>query len=179
MAQAKQKMDNGETAASVNHERRVHVACAVHCAGATCDWWLAKRCWSVSLMTNYRNFQTWRLISKTSIHNRIDSDACAVYVYTRTVSSYSYSLAYCLVHSYSSWLVWAEIECSVYVALPKRPIYQFEPVQQNRQKGLRAYCPIYILWMPATTAACVLRKTRQKAFPRLCPCPNWCTHTTD
>ena len=30
-------MDNGETAASVNHERRVHVACAVHCAGATCD----------------------------------------------------------------------------------------------------------------------------------------------
>ena len=25
------------TGLSVNHERRVHVACAVHCAGATCD----------------------------------------------------------------------------------------------------------------------------------------------
>ena len=38
--------------------------------GATCDWWLAKRCWSVVMMTNCRNFQTWRLISKTSIHKK-------------------------------------------------------------------------------------------------------------
>ena len=44
-------------------------------------------------------------------------------------------------HSNSSWLAWAEIDWSVYVALPKQPIHQFGPVRQSRQKRLRAYCP--------------------------------------
>ena len=47
----------------------------------------------------------------------------------------------------SSWLVWAEIECTVHVSLPKQPINQFKPVQQSRYQVLRAYCPYtYILW---------------------------------
>ena len=68
--------------AAVDESEKACVACttlpgrAGYAARATCDWWLAKRCWSVAMMTNYRNFQTWRLISKTSIHNRIDSDGC-------------------------------------------------------------------------------------------------------
>ena len=42
--------------------------------------------------------------------------------------------------------VWAEIECSVHVALPKRPLNQFKPVQQLRQLMLRAFCTnIFIL----------------------------------
>ena len=40
-----------------------------------------------------------------------------------------------------SWLVWAEIECTVNVVLPKRPINRFQPVRQIRQQALRAYCP--------------------------------------
>ena len=168
-------MDNDETASSVNHKRRVHVACAVHCAGATCDWWLAKRCWSVSLMTNYRNFQTWRLISKTSIHNRIDSDACTVYILGQKALSYSLAL----VHSIHSWLVWAEIECTVHIAMPKRPFDQFWLVQQSREKGQISWCPNIYTVNACDHGACVLRKTRQKAFPRLCPCPNWYTHKTD
>ena len=44
-----------------------------------------------------------------------------------TVRPYSFSLA--LVHSIPSWLVGAEIECTVHAALPKRPIDQFKPVQ--------------------------------------------------
>ena len=40
-----------------------------------------------------------------------------------------------------SWLVWAEIECTVHVALPKWPMNQFIPVHQSRQQVLRAYCP--------------------------------------
>ena len=31
----------------------------------------------------------------------------------------------------SYWLVWGEIECTLYVAPPKRPINQFKPVQQS------------------------------------------------
>ena len=34
----------------------------------------------------------------------------------------------------------AEIKCTLHVALPKRPIYQFNLVQQNRKQTLRAYC---------------------------------------
>ena len=44
-------------------------------------------------------------------------------------------------NSIPSRLVWTGIECMVLVALPKRPINQFKPVQQSRQKALRAYCP--------------------------------------
>ena len=40
-----------------------------------------------------------------------------------------------------SWLIWEEIECTGYVALPKQPINQFRLVQQSRKQALRAYCP--------------------------------------
>jgi hypothetical protein len=40
-----------------------------------------------------------------------------------------------------SWLVWAEIECTVHVSLLKRPTKPFKPVQQSVQQVLRAYCP--------------------------------------
>ena len=44
-----------------------------------------------------------------------------------------------------SWLVWAEIECSLHVVLPKQAMNQFKPVQQSRHQTLRAYCHnIYI-----------------------------------
>ena len=34
----------------------------------------------------------------------------------------------------------------LHVALPKRPINQFKPVQQSKKQALRAYCPnIYTL----------------------------------
>ena len=34
----------------------------------------------------------------------------------------------------------------MHVAVPKRPIHQFKPVQQSRQQALKAYCPnIYTL----------------------------------
>ena len=46
-----------------------------------------------------------------------------------------------LVHLIPSWLVWAEIECTMHLALLKRPINQFKPVLQSRQQALRAYCP--------------------------------------
>ena len=46
-----------------------------------------------------------------------------------------------MVHSIPTWLDWAEIECAVYVPLPKWSINQFKPVQQSRQQALRAYCP--------------------------------------
>ena len=39
--------------------------------------------------------------------------------------------------------------CTVHVALPKRPMNQFQLVQQSRQQALKAYCPeihIYLLW---------------------------------
>ena len=35
----------------------------------------------------------------------------------------------------------AKIDCTVHVALPKRPTNQFDLVQQSRQHALRAYCP--------------------------------------
>ena len=35
-----------------------------------------------------------------------------------------------------SCLVWVEIECMVHVALAKRPIHRFQPVQQSRQQKL-------------------------------------------
>ena len=53
----------------------------------------------------------------------------------------TYSLAF--VHLIPSWLVWAEIECTVHVALPKWPISKLTIVPQSRQQVLRAYCPIY------------------------------------
>ena len=37
-----------------------------------------------------------------------------------------------------SWLVWAEIDCTVNFGLPKQDIKLFKPVQQSR---LRDYCP--------------------------------------
>ena len=43
-------------------------------------------------------------------------------------------------------LFWAEFECTVHVALPKRSINQLKPVHQSRHQVLRSYCPnIYIL----------------------------------
>ena len=45
-----------------------------------------------------------------------------------------------------SWLIWAELECTVHAVLSKRSINQFS----KRQQTIRAYCPnIYILWFKA------------------------------
>ena len=46
-----------------------------------------------------------------------------------------------MVHPIPAWMVWAEIECKVDVALPKLPIFRFQPVQQSRQQALKANCP--------------------------------------
>ena len=63
-----------------------------------------------------------------------------------------YSLT--LVHLNSSWLVCLEIERTLHDALHKRPIEQFKPVEQSRQKAQRAYCPsVYAVFkhlFPAT-----------------------------
>ena len=51
---------------------------------------------------------------------------------------------YLLLHldlSIPSWPVWVEIKC-MHDSLPKRPKYQFKPVQQSRQQALRAYCSV-------------------------------------
>ena len=45
-----------------------------------------------------------------------------------------------MVHLIPFWQVWAAVVCTVHVALHKRPINQFQPLQQKRQQGLRAYC---------------------------------------
>ena len=51
-----------------------------------------------------------------------------------------------MVHLIPSWLVWAEVKCSVHVALQKWPINQFKPVKQSKKQELRAYClNIYFL----------------------------------
>ena len=48
-----------------------------------------------------------------------------------------------LVNLITSWLVWAEVKCTVNFALP---INQFTPVQKSRHQVLKAYCPnIYTL----------------------------------
>ena len=48
-----------------------------------------------------------------------------------------------LVNLITSWLVWAEIKCTVNFALP---INQFTPDQKSRHQVLKAYCPsIYTL----------------------------------
>ena len=57
----------------------------------------------------------------------------------RTLRLLTYSLA--LVLLIPSWLVLAEIESTLHVDLPKRPLNWFQPVLQNRQQGLTAYCP--------------------------------------
>ena len=44
-----------------------------------------------------------------------------------------------MVHLIPSWLVCAEIECTVHVALLKRTISQFKPVQQSRKQALISY----------------------------------------
>ena len=59
-------------------------------------------------------------------------------VYILEQQDFNYYLP--LVHSIPSWLVWAEIECAMYFALPKWPINQLKPVQLDRQQMLRAYC---------------------------------------
>ena len=43
-----------------------------------------------------------------------------------------------LVNLITSWLVWAEIKCTVNFALP---INQFTPDQKSRHQVLKAYCP--------------------------------------
>ena len=34
----------------------------------------------------------------------------------------------------------SENDCACYIAVPKRPINQFKPVQQSRYQVVRAYC---------------------------------------
>ena len=46
-----------------------------------------------------------------------------------------------MVHSIPFRLAWVEIECTVHVALLKRPINQFKPVMQIIQQMLRVHCP--------------------------------------
>ena len=43
-------------------------------------------------------------------------------------------------HSIPSLVVWAEIESMVHVPQPKQPVNNFKPVQESRQRALRAYC---------------------------------------
>ena len=43
--------------------------------------------------------------------------------------------------TFDLWIVWAEIECTVYVSPPKQPINQSKSIQQSRQHTLKAYCP--------------------------------------
>ena len=70
-----------------------------------------------------------------------------VYIFIHVLEQKALSYILALVHLIPSWLVWAEIECTVHVSLPKQPINQFKPVQQSRYQVLRAYCPYtYILW---------------------------------
>ena len=42
--------------------------------------------------------------------------------------------------SFAGWSG-AEIKCTIHLAMPKRPINQFEMNQQSRQLALRAFCP--------------------------------------
>ena len=75
----------------------------------------------------------------------------------------SYHLA--MVHSIPSWLVWEEIECTVHIAPPNRPINQFELVQQSRQQVLRAYCPnMIVLYVLKARAMQLMLKARKKAL---------------
>ena len=48
-------------------------------------------------------------------------------------------LYFASVHLIASWMIWAEIKCTVPVALPKQPINQFNIIQQSRQQARRAY----------------------------------------
>ena len=65
-----------------------------------------------------------------------------VYIYQKSklLGTISYSLA--LVHLILFWLVWAEIECTLYghVALSKQPINMVKLVQQSSKQVPRAYC---------------------------------------
>ena len=56
------------------------------------------------------------------------------------------------VHLIPFWLVQAEIECTVHIALSIRPNNQFKPDQQSRQQAPKAYCSLtYILCLKALT----------------------------
>ena len=48
---------------------------------------------------------------------------------------------YPIVHLIPSLLVLVEINCTLWVVLPKQPINQSKPVEQGSQQALRAYCP--------------------------------------
>jgi hypothetical protein len=54
----------------------------------------------------------------------------------KVMSQKSKHILLILIDLVPSWLVWADIECTMQVALPKRPINQFQPVQQSRQQTL-------------------------------------------
>ena len=57
----------------------------------------------------------------------------------------------------------AENKCTVYVALPKRPINQFKLYQQSRQQAIRGYCSnIYTLLQCLLVGATVHLVPRQK-----------------
>ena len=48
-----------------------------------------------------------------------------------------------------SWLVWAEIECTVHVALLLQSINQLKSFQKSRQQAPRAYCSnVYTVDVP-------------------------------
>ena len=54
-------------------------------------------------------------------------DTVTLYPFYRIyISKVSHYLA--LLHLIPSWLIWAEIECTVHFPLPKQPINQFKPV---------------------------------------------------
>ena len=71
-----------------------------------------------------------------------------------------YSLA--LVHLIPFWLFWADIECMVHVALPKRPINQFEPVEQSIRHGhseLTLHICVYFRIAPIKSSYSISPKT--------------------
>ena len=62
-------------------------------------------------------------------------------------------------HLILSWLVWADIECAVHVALPKWPINNFKLVKQSRQQVPRAYCPNLYTVIKGAQAVVILAMT--------------------
>ena len=69
-----------------------------------------------------------------------------IHGHMRKLAQYIDQAVLLLCHLIASWLIWAENECTLHVALPNQPISQFKPVQQIRQlvpKNLTVF--IYIL----------------------------------
>ena len=69
------------------------------------------------------------------------------------------------------WLVWAEIKCTMYFNLSKRPINQFEPVLQSIQQvpiihcfNIMIYCDSPLLWL-TEKEMCQIKKIRVEICP--------------